>query len=49
MKTKPSKTFKWKVLHIDDDESEALYFKSKEDAIYNILLRSGYSLDKVSP
>jgi len=44
---KPSKTFKWKVLHVDDDESEARYFQSKGDAIYDIMLRSGYMLDEV--
>jgi len=46
-RTKPSKTYKWKVLHIDDEEEEARYFQSKGDAIYNILLRSGYTLREV--
>jgi len=44
---KPSKKFKWKVLHIDDEESNALYFKSKNDAIFNIMIRSGYMLNEV--
>ena len=46
-KTKPTKTFKWKVLHIDDEESEAHYFKSKSDAIHNIMIRSGYMIYEV--
>ncbi len=46
-RTKPSKTYKWKVLHIDDGEEEARYFQSKGDAIYDIQLRSGYILREV--
>ena len=44
---KPSKTFKWRVLHVDEDEEEARYYQSKGDAIYDIMLRSGYMLDEV--
>jgi len=44
---KPSKTHKWKVLHIDDGEEEARYFQSKGDAIYYIQLSSGYILSEV--
>jgi len=46
-RTKPSKTFKWRVLHVDEDEEEARYFQSKDGAIYDIMLRSGYMLDEV--
>ena len=41
---KPSKVFKWKVLHIDEGEEEARYFKSKSDAMYYIEILSGYML-----
>lgn len=44
---KPSKTYKWKVLHNDDGEEEARYFQSKGDAIYYIELLSGYMLSEV--
>jgi len=46
-RTKPSKTFKWRVKHIDDEEEEARYYQSKGDAIYDILLRSGFMLNEV--
>ncbi len=43
---KGSKTYKWKLLHIDDDEDEAKYFKTKEDAIWHLLTATGFMLDK---
>lgn len=47
-KTKPSKSFKWMVLHIDDDaETQARYFQSKGDAIRDIEDRSGFRLSEV--
>jgi len=46
-RNKPSKTFKWRVNHVDDGEEEARYYQSKGDAIYDIMLRSGYMLDEV--
>ena len=44
---KPSKTYKWKISHVDDGEEEARYFQSKIDALYEIQLRSGYRLEEV--
>ena len=41
-----SKTYKWKLSHIDDDEDEALYFKTKEDAVWYALTATGYMVDK---
>ena len=41
-----NKTHKWKLLHIDDDEDEAKYFKTKEDAIWHLLTATGFMLDK---
>lgn len=46
-KNKPSKTYKWKVLHIDDGEESACYFQSKDDALFEIEVRSGYMLTEV--
>ena len=43
---KGSKTYKWKLHHIDDDEDEALYFRTKEDAVWHALTATGFMLDK---
>ena len=44
---KGSKTYKWKLHHIDDDdEDEALYFRTKEDAVWHVLTATGFMLDK---
>jgi len=37
--------YKWKLLHIDDDESEAKYFKTKKDAVWHLLTSTGFMLD----
>ena len=41
-----SKTYKWKLHHIDDDEGEAKYFKTKEDAVWYALTATGFMIDK---
>ena len=43
---KGSKTYKWKLHHIDDDEDEALYFRTKEDAVWHSLTATGFMIDK---
>lgn len=45
-KMQKSKTYKWAVSHIDDCESETRWFKTKEDALFDVLVRSGYDIRK---
>ncbi len=43
---KGNSTYKWKLLHIDDDEREAKYFKTKADAVWHMLTSTGFMLEE---
>ena len=45
-KMEKSKTYKWSVSHIDDCESETRWFKTREDALFSVLCRSGFDIRK---
>jgi len=45
-KTTKTKTYKWKLLHIDDDEEEAKFFKTKGDAIWHMMCGSGWMISE---
>ncbi len=45
-KDHPTKTFKWQVWHIDDDPSEAIWFKTQMEAMWHIMAVSGYNISK---
>lgn len=50
-KNSPSKTYKWGVYHIDDeDDADTKWFKTQVEAMWYIMSVSGYNIvnDKIS-
>ena len=41
-----TKTYKWRLLHIDDGEEEAIFFKTKADAYWHLETATGFMLTK---
>lgn len=42
----PTVSHKWQVWHIDDDPSEAKWFKTRFEAMCYIMVVSGYNITK---
>tara|TARA_Y100001972_G_scaffold94055_1_gene115395 strand:+ start:275 stop:436 length:162 start_codon:yes stop_codon:yes gene_type:complete len=45
-KMEKSKTYKWAVSHIDDCETETKWFRTKDDAIFEVMMSSGFTITK---
>ena len=45
-KNHPTKTYKWQVWHVDDDPSDVKCFKTQVEALWYIMICSGYNITK---